>query len=345
MTPYYICYAILAVAVIVGMLFNRLRIAAIIAFIPMFVLIVSRGLVGTDSGVYVQAFDNIYYGGYLASSFEPGFSILVELLSQMFKNSFDLLIFLGGVTAVIMLIAGLRLEKSPILFLTIILPFFMIDMTINGLRFGLAFAIVALGAAGLARGKLQIFIVCGIIAASIQISSVLLSFGLWALIEARIRTFLGVAVGSLLTIQFLGDRFEGKIADNSDIIGIGGLSGAVPLLATLVIIIAIQFPYPKIARTRLALFVVVGMQAASFVIARYYYAGLRLQSLFFFLLYLFIATSVRRAAFDLSKDRLVNASLIATLVISSASRLKNFEDDIRGPSPFNPYFISRELAA
>lgn len=343
MIPYFVCYAIVATAVLVGLFFNRLRIAAIIAFIPMFILIIGRGLVGTDSAIYVQEFDVIYYRGFLASDFEPGFALLVQLLGPMFASSFDLLIFLGGVTAVIMLVAGLRIERSPILFMTIILPFYMIDMSINGLRFGLAFAIVALGAAALARGKFNFFVICGVAAASIQVSSVVLTIGLWALLEARIRTFLGIAVGSLLTVQFFGERFEEKASANNDILGIGGLSGIAPLIATMIIVIAIRFSQQPISRSRFPIYAILSMQVLSFIAARYYYAGLRLQGVFFFLLYLFVSTSVRRSLLDISKERLLNASLVVTLMISSASRLKNFNDDNTGPSPFNPYFISGEL--
>ena len=343
MTFYFICYIILALSLALGLMFDKLRVAAIFAFIPMFILIISRGLVGIDSAVYVQEFDVIYYNGFLASGFEPGFALLVELMSPLFSSSFDVLVLLGGVTAVLMLVAGLRLEHSPILFLTIILSFFMIDMTINGLRFGLAFAIVALGAAELTRGKLTTFIICGVIAASIQVSSALLTIGLWALLEVRVRTFLGVAAGSLLMLVLFGNYLEGKISDNSEVYGLGGLSGIAPLISTILMVFAVQISDKKIADARIALYAILTMQLISFALARYYYAGLRLQSLFFFLLYLYLAASIRRADFNISKARLANALFAVTMLISSASRLNNFEENTEGPSPFNPYYFNKEL--
>src|SRR3546814_7837232 len=104
----------------------------------MFLLIMERGLVRTDSAVYVQEFDVIRYRGLLASAFEPGFTLLIEVLNWFLSDPFQILILLGATTAIIMFLAGLMLERSPLLMMTIVLPYFLFDMTMNGLRYGLA---------------------------------------------------------------------------------------------------------------------------------------------------------------------------------------------------------------
>lgn len=343
MTPYLVCYAILIMSLGIGMLLDKLRAATIIAFVPMFVLIAGRGMVGTDSAVYVQTFDIIRYQGALASPFEPGFTLLVEVLTWIFRDSFDVLIFLGCVTALIMLTAGLLLERAPILLLTIVMPYFLFDMTINGLRYGLSFAIVALGAAALARGRFRPFALCCIIAASIQVSSILLAVGLWALVETRVKTFIGAAVGLAGVLLIFGSYLDDKVAQNTDITGLGGLSGIIPLVVTVTIVGAVRFSDRRFLQSRLPMFAILAMQIASFAISRYYYAGLRFQSLFLFLLYLFVAVSVRRSSVKLSGDRLIIGSLIITFALSSLSRITNFSDDTSGLSPFNPYYFQREL--
>src|SRR3546814_7415320 len=98
MTAYFACYAIMLVALFGGLIFNRLRLAAIIAFVPMFLLIMERGLVRTDSAVYVQEFDVIRYRGLLASAFEPGFTLLIEVLNWFLSDPFQILILLGAPT-------------------------------------------------------------------------------------------------------------------------------------------------------------------------------------------------------------------------------------------------------
>lgn len=343
MTAYYVCYAVLILSTIIGLSLDKLRVATIIAFIPMFVLIAGRGMVGTDSAIYVQSFDIIRYQGMLASNFEPGFTLLIEVLNWFFRDSFDVLIVLGSATALIMLCAGLLLERSPLLFLTIIMPFFLIDMTINGLRYGLAFAIVALGAAAFARGSLRTFILCGIIAASIQVSSVLLAIGLWALVEVRIKTFIGAALGIVIVLFVFGSYLEDKVSKNTDVSGIGGLSGIIPLVATIVIVVAVQYSDRPALQSKIPIFAILIMQIVSFGVARFYYAGLRFQTLFVFLLYLFISMSIRRSSVEINGERVLTGSLLAVLVLCSVSRLSNFREDNSGLSPFNPFYFQREL--
>src|SRR3546814_19846904 len=93
-----------------------------------------------------------------------------------------------------MFLAGLMLERSPLLMMTIVLPYFLFDMTMNGLRYGLAFSIVALGAAGLARGRLYFFLISAVIASSIPVTAASLAVCRWPLVEVRISTFAGFAI-------------------------------------------------------------------------------------------------------------------------------------------------------
>lgn len=344
MTAYFACYAIMLVALFGGLIFNKLRLAAIIAFVPMFLLIMERGLVGTDSAVYVQEFDVIRYRGLLASAFEPGFTLLIEFLNWFLSDPFQILILLGATTAIIMFVAGLMLERSPLLMMTIVLPYFLFDMTMNGLRYGLAFSIVALGAAGLARGRLYLFIICGVIASSIQVTAALLAFCLWTLVEVRIRTFAGVAIGVAIAFLLFGEYIEGKVSDNENLIGLGGFAGVAPLAVSLIMLAALKSKGRDIIENHLALLAMLALQIIAFIISRYYYVGLRLQGLFLFLLYLYTAIMVGKSAVELSKGVFLRWSLVFAALISSASRLKNFDEDVVGPSPFNPYYFADELA-
>ena len=346
MTPYFVCYLVLLVSLGAGLLLDKLRFAAVIAFVPMFALITLRGMVGTDSAIYIQVFETIRYQGLVASSFEPGFTLLVEVLSWFFQDPFDILIVLGSATAIIMLAAGLLLERKPLFFMTIVLPYYLFDMAMNGLRYGLAFAIVALAAAALARGKLKVFVACSIVAASIQISSVLLAACLWALMEARVRTFLAAGFGVIIAFVLFDDYIGEKLSQNSDLSGIGGISGVAPLLATVLIIAAVRTSQEnKDTFSSMALVSVLAMQFISFLVARQYYAGLRLQGLFLFLSYLLIVTWNTRSLRDFIVERKLVLLLVFSAFILIASRLKNFNDDVDNLSPFNPYYFSNELSA
>jgi hypothetical protein len=100
----------------------------------------------------------------------------------------------------------------------------------------------------------------------------------------------------------------------------------------------------NIVENQFALLAMLGMQVIAFTISRYYYVGLRLQGLFLFLLYLYAAIMIGKSAAEVSKAFFLRWSLVFAALISSASRLKNFNDDVIGPSPFNPYYFSQELA-
>lgn len=347
MIPYIVCYVILVVCLIAGLALDKMRIAALIAFVPMFYLIAARGLVGVDSAFYVQQFDVIRYQGFLGGGFEPGFSILVELMTYVFKDSFDILIVLGCTAAILILVAALILEREPILFLSLTLPFFLFDMTMNGVRYGLAFAIVALGTAALATGRRLPFILCVVGAATIQISSVLLAIGVWTLVEARPRTFLAIALLSAGLLYRFGGYLGDKVAQNADLAAAGGFSGVLPLLITFVMLLAIVLASGD--RWRETVIPVTGLaflQVAAFGFSRFYYAGLRIQSIVVFMTYLVFVILLARKQVILRENKSVIALLLVACVASSLLRLKNFNDEQSiGLSPFAPYYFASDVIA
>lgn len=345
MAPYLVTYLIFLICFFAGAITDRLRLFAIIAFIPMFYLISARGVVGVDSAFYIRLFDNIRYQGPLAGGFEPGFSFLIASLTKIFPDSFDILIILGCFTSIIMLIAAFVLERKPILFLTIVVPFFMFDMTMNGLRYGLAFSIVAVGATGLIYQKRWIFLVCTILAVSIQVSSILVAVGAWALIESKIKTFIVIAIFAVLTTFFFRDYLGDKASANSDLAAPGGTAGLVPYIITILIIVAVCLDKRIFQNMRIPLLGIAAMQTAAFAMARYYYAGLRMEGVILFMLY--IVLTVRFARLDyLPKYRPIITLFFTAAVMSSALRLKNFSDEqSQGDSPFAPYYFAEEVVA
>lgn len=347
MKPYIVCYLILLVCVGASLAWGRARTAAVIAFAPMMYLITARGLVGVDSAFYVQQFDVIRYQGFLAGGFEPGFAIIVEVLTYVFADSFDILVILGSVAALLILAAALMLEREPVLFLSLVLPFFLFDMTMNGLRYGLAFSIIAFGAAALIAGRRWLFLACVVGAATIQITSVLLAVGVWTLVEVRPRTFLAIALlGAGMLYQF-GGYLGDKAAQNADLAAAGGLSGVVPLLVTFLMLVAIGLASGD--RWRSVAVPVLGLgllQLTAFGVSRVYYAGLRVQSIVVFMSYLVFAILVSRNHIDLRRNKLVAAILIFVCIVSSALRLKNFNDEQGvGLSPFAPYYYASDVIA
>lgn len=347
MKPYVICYAILVACLVLGLALGKVRTAALVAFAPMFYLIAARGLVGVDSAFYVQQFDVIRYQGFLGGGFEPGFSVIVDLLTHVFPDSFEILILFGCVAAISILIAALILEREPVLFLSLVLPFFLFDMTMNGVRYGLAFSIVALGVAALNAGRRWLFVLCVVAAATIQISSVLLAVGVWVLVEIRPRTFVVIALlGAGLLYRFGGYIGE-KAAQNADLAAAGGFSGVLPLLISFIILAAIVLASGE--RWRQITIPVAGLamlQISAFGFSRFYYAGLRIQSIIVFMTYLVFVILIYRKQVNIHRNKSIIALLFVACIASSLLRLKNFNDEQSiGLSPFAPYYFASDVIA
>jgi hypothetical protein len=312
----------------------------------MLYLIAARGLVGVDSAIYVQQFDAIRYGGLFAAGFEPGFSLLIYLLTFIYPDSFEILILLGVTAALILLVSAFWLEREPVLFLTLVVPFFLFDMTMNGLRYGLAFAVITLGTAAWSKGWRWLFLICLVIAATLQISSVALAAGTWMLAEARIKTFAAIGAIGISVLALFGDYLGDKAAQNADLVTLGGFSGVLPLVITLVCLVAVASDKNVWRDFRLPIVGLGLLQLASFAVSRYYYAGLRLQSLVVFMTYLVLALLLNQKGYRLLGNKLALAGLFVVMVLSSGLRLKNFSDEEGfGVSPFAPYYFARELAA
>lgn len=345
MTPYYVTYGIFLACFVAGLLTRRLRLAAIAAFLPMFYLIAARGLVGVDSAYYLQLFEAIRYLGPAGANFEPGFALIVALLTRIFADSFDILILLGCVAAGLMLTAALVLERQPILFLAIIIPFFLFDMTMNGLRYGLAFAIVSIGATGLVNQRRWLFVICTVLAASIQVSSVVVAAGAWTLIEARIKTFAFVAAAALAVVAVFGNYIGEKAAANSDLVAPGGTAGLVPYVITLAVLAAVSSKRELFRELKLPIIAIAVLQTAAFGMARYYYAGLRMEGVVLFLLYIVLAVRFARMKYFIP-SRALTVILLVAAVMSSILRLRNFSDEQgQNESPFAPYYFASEVIA
>src|SRR3546814_13226687 len=143
-----------------------------------------------------------------------------------------------------------------------------------------------------------------------------------------IRALAGVASCGASVFLLFGDDIEGKVSDNENLSGLGGFAGVAPLAVSLIMLAALKSKGRDIIENHLALLAMLALQIIAFIISRYYYVGLRLQGLFLFLLYLYTAIMVGKSAVELPKGVFLRWSLVFAALISSASRLKNFDEDV-----------------
>jgi hypothetical protein len=340
MIPYYAIYTLLLLCIVTGLAFDRLRVAVMVAVVPMAIMIVCRGLVGVDTAFYVFLIDTIRAQGWLSVAIEPGFTISTDILSRVVYDSRTLLAIYGGVAAIIVVGVGLKLERNPVFLCALILPYFLFDMTMNGIRYGLAFALVSLATVFLLAGRRLIFVALCVVAVSIQITSVLLAVGIWTLVERRIRTFLVVFVlVSLLSVYFGAYVLE-KASSNADLLPPSSLSGIVPLALTFAMLSIFSMTGEPFVRNKLPVGMLIGAALGAFLMSRVYYAGLRIQALILYLTYIYCVSILYQFRESIRWATNGKLLIVALAILSSAARLKNFSDDRGfGVSPFAPYYF------
>jgi EpsG family len=327
-----------------GVLKNKhARLFLWVACLPMLFLILARGMVGVDTATYVQGVDMIRESGTLIFMFEPLFELLVLFLSRLIENSHTVVILIGLLTIMTLLLSANRLEfKRPVLFSLMVVPYFLLEMTMNGLRYGLAFSILVVAAIYITQRRQLVFVALASVAAMIQVTSIFLSAGLWLLLEGRLRTFIFVIVLSGLAFLGFDDYLMGKINAQSDLQSESFFAGAAPLMMNALSLWGFWKNRQMRQEAAPQIMLLLGFCIFSFFLAKFYYAGLRMQMLCLFLTYLFFATLSRQKSIVWGRKTVL--FLLAAAILGTGFRLKNFYDyaDL-DESPFAPYHFSWEM--
>lgn len=109
---------------------------------PIFLVPLLRGMVGVDTYNYINYINyiNYPYSINFDFDFEPFFSILIKINSYLFENSHVALNFFSFYIIIFLLIFFLKDKNHIFIFISLLFPVFYYDMTMNGIRYGLAFA-------------------------------------------------------------------------------------------------------------------------------------------------------------------------------------------------------------
>lgn len=340
MTAYLVAYGFLFACLGFGLWTKTLRWSVIVGCLPLVSLVAFRGLVGTDTAAYLYIIRAVWEQGLGAVGLEPGFGFVAMTLMARFNDPFLVLIIISVAIALVVLVAGLWLERVPVLFAAVVLPYFLLDMTMNGVRYGMAFAIVSLGTVFLLRGRRLVFIALTLLATLTQLSALLLAAGIWLLLEARLRTALLVTILAVPFLLYFGTYLDDKADIYSNLTIVSVFSGLVPLALSLAVLGAL-FTVKEIRETsRVQIFALIGAAILVYGSTQLTSAGLRLQQLVLFLIYLYGAAQIYRLSVNVWRNQLLIVALIAVALVATVARLENFEEDRGyGPTPFNPYYF------
>jgi hypothetical protein len=323
---------------------NSLRIALPVMMLPMVTMACLRGLVGTDTGFYISLFKLMDGSDKIQWFFEPFFTLIVYTMMPIIGDAHSLLLLMAGFTSLLLITAALKLERQPLMFAIMIVPYQYFDFTMNAVRLGLAVGFSMWALVFLVRRDRTKFVILAIVASQIHLSSIVLTAGTWLLLEARIRTVLTLSVLGTSAYLALATYINDKFAAYSEIETESGLTGLAPLILGNLTLLAISFNSRFRYSNKLQITVLFLMVNALFFLTQITYAGVRFQALLLALIYCYIVSAAHRDGMSVK-----NGSfwiLLMTAILSCIFRLRNyssFDDQQVGVSSFVPYHFFWEM--
>lgn len=329
-----------------ALIFSKLRmsVACFMLSIPFLMFIsIFRGDVGVDTYTYLT---NIRYiiVGERESVFEPGFEILIRVIGFFGFNEREIMMSLSFLISCILFFSFYKLEKNkPYILLFLVIPTFYFDMTMNGIRYGLSFSIIVYAISlYIKKGSLLSYAFLSLMAGSVHISGLLLGLLLLFIVNRKswsIYIILGsVAITCVCLFVYLvgseGFIFN-KINAYSDMQSPSFGSGfSIMLISCLTLFHFLIFENNCKDKFFIC---IMGFTLASFTffISQISYAGLRLQGVVLFLIFIVYAVKARQL-YDRKWDCFI--AMFAIGVLSFIFKLNNFIDGENiGFSPFIPY--------
>ena len=141
---------------------------------PAFLIAILRGNVGTDTHNYLFYFESIYSNDADYIKYEPGFQLISSLIMKLgFSPRFGMSL-LSVLTTAFLCWSFSKSKQRIVFFCFVVFPLFYFDMTMNGLRYGLSFAIALNAIDALYEKRKKTFIVLALLAISVQYSAILL---------------------------------------------------------------------------------------------------------------------------------------------------------------------------
>lgn len=319
----------------VGLCISRPGLGAALGALPMLTLALLRGQVGVDTPNYVGAVELLRDLGEPIELFEPLFERLLLLLSYLPIPPLAVLAIVSTMTALVLMRSWWRLEPAMALFSGVFAMFF-VDMTMNGLRYGLAFALVVASACLLVTGRRTGFWLLVGTASMIQISSGLMGLLLFLLHEFRWRAVIYSGLFGFVVLISFSDYLLLKLLANEVLEKPGALSGLSSLgYIGLVLVIWSTDPQARKGASGKILTLLL-ISAMSYGLTQISYAGLRVQLLVAFLANLAFACHLRQQGKKMARNTII--ALIVTGMLFGGLRLRNIAQSEEGvEAPFVPY--------
>jgi len=301
--------------------------------LPALLVVLLSGDTGTDKASYYVWIAYTFNGNADKILYEPGFKLLTYLLSLIYPHEYFIVPVIGFLTTLFLVLAFSGSKWQLIIFAFLLFPFFYFDMTMNGLRYGLSFAISAYAAKQIVQGNIKMFLLFGLLAVSMQYSSLIIII-LVFLTQVKIKKiflFMLIILSFALLNFFDLSYFSSKVDAYKDLVRPSGISGLSPLL-----IFSLFFLLNKCLHKKIdfIFYIIFLLEILSFILSLSSYSGLRFQNLCIFVLLIFMAFFQKTRPFK--KKYIVFFLILGVLCFSL--KIRNFLTEEEGvTTPFLPY--------
>lgn len=307
----------------------------ITGLIPAIFFVVFRGNVGTDTGSYLQVIEYIIFDSFGDTGdidIEIGFYLLLKGLIFLFSEP---RFVVNAISFFITIYCFYLFSCDRIRFLIftlLIFPLFFFDMTMNGLRYALSFLLAKHAADEYAINKRLKSLILLICCVGFQLSGVLVFF-LLRVRQFKILTLIYTFIFGCIFYALFQERLIYKYAAYADLESPSIFSGLLPLIIFFACYICLILVDRRFAKKFMLLFV---LEVASFVLAKFTYAGLRFQLLLLFVFFCFIS-EIDLKAYGKNKILVLSLFFLIGFVGFSGTLRHYINDAAMPPSPFLPY--------
>ena len=300
-------------------------------------LSVLRGSVGTDTASYLTMVRAIVLSDArdIPRTLEPGFELLARGLTFFIADPRFSVAAMSLLVVVACLLAFSRKRTDAIVFVALIFPCFFYDMSMNGLRYGIAFCLGKMAADAWDEKRGVSAGVLALIATSIHVSSIVLI----ALLQVRRlkpgQHFMPLILAGCALVVVFYEKLLLKLSYYSGAVAPDSVSGLAPLALCTLLAVGIGIAAGRVPRS---IWLLLCCEVLSFVLARFSYAGLRFQWLVLFALccdLAFISAHVNE------RRRALQCVFVCVGMVGFLLRARNMLQEYgQGPSPFLPYHFA-----
>jgi hypothetical protein len=311
---------------------NGFKFLFLLGIIPSLFIIGMRGDVGTDTAAYISLinYSNVDLEERV-STLEP-FFLMIVYLKNYFNLESRLVLNIFSVSIVLVLFSFFYKNKHRFLiFSFLIFPVFLYDMTMNGIRYGMAFA---LSCFFISQSKENLYKFSSsnfIYFLSLLNHKTAIFFYIFKNAQsASIKNFIVICFVMILGFFTLQGYLVDKLSLYSEYSSPSIFSGVQPLIISFLLLTTNSIFFKKNLRRNSYLFVI---QLIFYIVTQFSYAGIRFQFLELFYIIVLLVLDKETKNYNVYMLLLMLIGLFGFLF-----RLNNFYSTIgQGESPFLPY--------